>query len=146
MAEAAAAEETGAGESLLSCRIITPDAVVYEGRVESVVLPGEDGKFGVLFNHTPYMAVLATGPIRLEEPDDTVLMACSGGFAEVSDNRVRILVETAELSAEIDVERARKAIERARKRLEKRHEEDVDVPRARRALQRARVRLQVAEQ
>lgn len=143
MAEAADSAP-GTGNGLLSCRVITPDAVVYDGRVESAVLPGQEGKFGVLYNHTPYMAVLTTGPIRLRESDRTVSMSCSGGFAEVADNRIRILVETAELSTDVDVERAREALDRARTRLENRHEEDVDVPRAREALRRAEVRLKVA--
>lgn len=145
MAEAAADQRPETENGLLSCRVITPDAVVYDGEVESAVLPGQEGKFGVLYNHTPYMAVLTAGPIRLQESDRTVSMACSGGFAEVADNRIRILVETAELSADVDAERAREALERARRRLENRHEEDVDVPRARRALRRAEVRLKVAE-
>jgi len=140
------AEAAAAGGKRMTCRVITPDAVVYEGEVESVRLPGSEGQFGVLYDHTPYMAVLSTGPMYLREPDETVFMACGGGFAEVSDNEIRILVETAELSGMIDVDRAREALERARKRLEKRRETDVDVRRAREALERAKVRLRVAQQ
>lgn len=129
----------------LHCQIITPQEEVYEGDVRSLVLPGVEGKFGVLVHHTPYLAALQIGEIKVEEPDRTLFVSCSGGFAEIEENRVRVLAETAELPEEINVERARDALERAEQRLQERHMEAIDVRRARDALERAKTRLQVAE-
>jgi F-type H+-transporting ATPase subunit epsilon len=73
-------------------------------------------------------------------------MAITSGFAEVSDNKVSILVDSAEKAIDIDIERAQRALERARERLEKdRESEDIDFIRAELALKRAVSRMKVAK-
>lgn len=133
------------GRDTFRCRIVTPRETVFEGQVRSLVLPGAEGKFGVLVGHTPYMAALDVGEIKVEQEDGTRFIACSGGYAEVEEGEVKVLAETAELPEQIDVERARSALKRAQNRLEERRENDVDAQRARDALRRAENRLQVAE-
>jgi F-type H+-transporting ATPase subunit epsilon len=73
-------------------------------------------------------------------------MAVTTGFAEVSNDKVSILVDAAEKAGEIDVERARQAMERARERLGKdRKAEDIDYLRAEAALRRAVMRIRIVE-
>jgi len=126
--------------------VVAVDRKVYAGQAVSVTIPGADGYFGVLSSHAPLIATLGVGVVTIVPPDNSpVLLAVSGGFAEVTENHVTILAETAELAREIDVERARQALERARGRLAG-GQEGADIDRARIALLRAINRLRVAGQ
>ena len=124
--------------------IVTPERVVYSGQVESVQAPGSRGSFGVLAGHMPLLTSLQVGALRFaEEGGARVLMAVSGGFAEVCRERVTVLAETAERADEIDTQRAESSRQRAEERLARRNEEEVDVVRAQAALSRALNRLKV---
>lgn len=127
--------------------IITPDRVVVREEVDIVTAPGVMGEFGVMANHAPMVAALKIGPLRYRVGDRVQWVAISGGFCEVSQNKITFLVEAAEKAEEIDVERALRAKERAEKRLQQAHAqaEKIDYARARAALQRALTRLLVAE-
>jgi F-type H+-transporting ATPase subunit epsilon len=127
--------------------IVTPDRVVVSEEVDVVTAPGIEGEFGVLANHAPMIAAVKIGPLRYRVGDKEEWVAISGGFCEVSKNKIAFLVEAAEKSYEIDVERALKAKERAEKRIQAylAKTEEVDYARARAALQRALTRLLVAE-
>lgn len=128
----------------LHLEVVTPQRVVLRERVEAVVVPSSNGYLGILANHAPMVTVLGLGIVqfgRFHGPKRK--MAVSGGFLEVSRNRVTVLADTAELAEEIDVVRARSARERAVERL-RRQAANVDVARAERALARALNRLRVA--
>lgn len=127
--------------------IVTPDRVVVSEEVDVVTAPGVEGEFGVLANHAPMIAAVKIGPLRYRVGDKEEWVAISVGFCEVSKNKITFLVEAAEKSYEIDVERALKAKERAEKRIQAylAKAEEVDYARARAALQRALTRLLVAE-
>jgi F-type H+-transporting ATPase subunit epsilon len=127
--------------------IITPDRVVVSEEVDIVTAPGVAGEFGVLANHAPMVASIKIGALRYRVGDREEWVAVSGGFCEVSGNKITFLVEAAERAYEIDVERALRAKERAEKRLQEYQArvEHIDHVRARAALQRALTRLAVAE-
>ena len=114
--------------------------------VEIVVAPGSLGEFGVLEGHVPFLSGIVPGELRYTAANQTEHFVVTTGFAEVSENRVSVLVDAAEKAAEIDMERARRAMERAKERLAKdRGTEDIDFVRADAALKRAVVRIRVAE-
>lgn len=98
--------------------IITPDRVVVSEEVDIVTAPGVAGEFGVLANHAPMVAAVKIGPLHYKVDGKEEWVAISGGFCEVSNNKITFLVEAAERAWEIDVERALKAKERAEKRLQ----------------------------
>ena len=124
--------------------VVTPERTVYSGTVEQLRAPGTEGSFGVLARHHPMVASLDVGPIIIREQGGKGLrMATSGGFAEVSRDRVTVLAETVELGDEIDVARAEAARDRARERLARRREAEVDATRAEMAFARALNRLRV---
>jgi len=127
--------------------IITPDRVVVSEEVDIVTAPGVAGEFGVLANHVPMVAAVKIGPLYYRKDGKEEWVAISGGFCEVSKNKITFLVEAAERSWEIDVERALRAKERAEKRLQQyqAEAEKIDYARARAALQRALTRILVAE-
>ena len=129
--------------------IVTPEKNVYSGEVSSTTLPGDGGYLGVWANHAPMVAALVPGTLTLHEGASeipTALYAVGGGFAEVSDNEMVLLVDNAEAAGEIDTARAERALERAKDRLAKAlaGDEDIDAERARRARERAEARIHVA--
>jgi F-type H+-transporting ATPase subunit epsilon len=125
--------------------VVTPERSLISQEVESVVAPGSLGEFGVLEGHVPFLSGIVPGELRFTAGGKTERFAVASGFAEVSENKVSILVDAAERARDVDVERARKALERARERLAKRGAEDLDFVRADAALRRAIARIKVAE-
>jgi len=123
--------------------IVTPEKRVYSGEVARFQGSGTEGSFGVLARHAPLLTSLKSGQLAfLDHQGKARRVAASGGFAEVGDNQVTVLAETAEFAEEIDVARAQAARSRAEERLEKK-EEGTDVVRAQAALARALNRLKV---
>lgn len=95
MAAPAAAAATGA----LHVVVISPEATVYEGEADSVVVPAWDGELGILRGHAPLMALLGTGEIRITRGSGTERFHISGGFLQVVDDVVTVLSERAEIVA-----------------------------------------------
>ena len=98
---------------MLNLEIITPEKTVVKDEVDVVEATGAQGEFGLMPGHTQFLTALAIGEIRYIKNGVTTYLAASGGFAEVVDDKVTLLVDTAEAATEIDVERAKKAMERA---------------------------------
>jgi F-type H+-transporting ATPase subunit epsilon len=131
-------------EKPFSLEIIAPDKVVYRSEATSLTAPGVDGLFQVLYNHAPLLAQLGIGRLTVKTTEGADAdFAVSGGFVEVRNNHVVVLVDTVEAAQEIDVSRANAAKDRARDRLHNRSA-DTDVERAQIALLRALNRIRVA--
>ena len=131
-------------EKPFKLEIVSPRRIVYSGDATSVSLPGAMGGFQVLHSHAPLLSSLNVGTMKLRTAEGTeVFYATSGGFVEVRDNVVTVVVESAEWANEIDVDRARRAVDRAQGRLKTRAA-DIDVTRAEASLARAMNRLRVA--
>lgn len=126
--------------------VVTPEKIVVSEEAQIVASPGSEGEFGVLTGHTPFLTTLKTGIIRYTDASGKEhFVFVSGGFAEALPDKVTVLAESAEVSTDIDVKRAKEALARAEKRLaEERAREDIDFARARAALERATVRIRVA--
>ncbi len=127
----------------LIVEITTPQKKRVFEEVISCSAPGVMGSFQVLFNHAPLLSELGVGEIKIETGERQLFFATSGGFLEVLNNRVSLLLETCESAEEIDIRRAESAAERARRRLKER-QKDLDEARAAAALARAMNRLRVA--
>jgi F-type H+-transporting ATPase subunit epsilon len=131
-------------ERSFSVEIVAPDRVVFQGDATSVTAPGTLGGFQVLFDHAPLLSSLDVGPLKVKNTQGTdTVYATGGGYLEVRDNNVVVLVESAERPEEIDIERARSARARAEGRL-KSHDPSYDTVRAELALARALNRLRLA--
>jgi F-type H+-transporting ATPase subunit epsilon len=132
----------------LTLRVITPEAIVLDEAVESVVVPASDGLTGILPRHAPMVVALAPGNLKYTRGGSAQHLFVAGGFAEVHDDTVRVITQASERPSDIDVERAEQAAARARERLRAREAspgEDLDVLRAEAALHRAMARLQTAQ-
>ncbi|HKX46867.1 MAG TPA: ATP synthase F1 subunit epsilon, partial [Planctomycetota bacterium] len=129
----------------LTLRIITPERIVFDEPVESVRLPALDGSLGVLPRHAPMVVALEMGLLRYRKGGAEETVFVGSGFAEVSDNVLRVVASVGELARDIDEERARAAEQRARERLSAKEAVDVtsslDSLRAEAALRRAELRL-----
>ena len=126
--------------------VVTPEKIVVSEEAQIVASPGSLGEFGVLSGHTPFLTSLKTGIIRYTDASGKEnYVFVSGGFAEALPDKVTVLAESAEVSSDIDVNRAKEAMARAEKRLaEDRSREDIDFHRARAALERATVRIRLS--
>lgn len=99
-------------------RIIASDKIFFEGRCKNVILPTTDGQIGILAHHENMIIAIEIGEIRLQTAEgEWMNAAVSKGFAEVINNRLSVLVNTAERPEDIDIIRAREAKERAEEQL-----------------------------
>ncbi len=129
----------------LHLTITTPERIVLETEVSSVNVPTVEGEIGVLANHIPLVSILAPGELHAIATDGTEqVMAVSGGFVEVRDNKVVILADTAEKAEEIDEARAQAAREKAQALMQERATDDVGFADAQAALAKELARLKVA--
>ncbi len=127
--------------STMNVEVVSPESVLYSGEATMVItrtLGG--GEIAFQAGHAPFLAALTASHTRLFLADGSIEnLAVHGGFVEVSNNKVSILSDTAEMASRIDIDRARAAKERAEERL--RHENDAE---AVAALSRAHARLNAA--
>lgn len=130
---------------LLKLEVVTPEKYVISEEVEIVMAPGTLGEFGVLRGHTPFLTSIKPGKIYYQDANgNEKVVFVSGGFAEALPDRVTVLAESAEKRQNIDLERAKAALERAEKRLASR-DENVNFERAKAAMYRAIERIKIAE-
>ncbi|WP_347457958.1 ATP synthase F1 subunit epsilon [Clostridium sp. C105KSO13] len=126
-------------------KIIASDKVFYEGRCRKLILPAPDGEIGILANHENAVIALGVGDARLEYKEDQWMeIALGEGFAEVINNRVTVLVSTAERPDEIDIHRAEEAKERAEERLRQKQSTQ-EYYQTQAALARAMNRLKISQ-
>ena len=124
--------------------IVTPEEITYSEDIEVMEAPAIDGQIGILPRHAPLVTALKIGVLRVVENGEELFISISEGFMEVKPEHINVVVRTAELPEEIDVERAQSAKERAEERLES-DDEKIDKTRAQAALQRAMARLSAVE-
>ena len=130
----------------IKLEVVTPEKYVVSEDVQIVMAPGSLGEFGVLRGHTPFLTSLKIGRLHYKETSGQEReLFVSGGFAEALPDRVTVLAESAERRKEIDLERAKAALERAQKRLAEEKAENINFERARTAMYRAMERIKLAE-
>jgi F-type H+-transporting ATPase subunit epsilon len=102
------ASPTRAGGKQLEVRIITPERIAFQGKVDAVVATAYDGELGILPGHAPMMVVLGIGELRVRVGDRFEWFAIGEGFLHVLDDVVTVLTPFAESAREVDVEEARR--------------------------------------
>jgi F-type H+-transporting ATPase subunit epsilon len=131
--------------STFPLELVTPERILFSEEVQAVRAPGINGSFGVLARHAPMLTELTTGLIKLTLANGfESFIATTGGFMEVSRQKVIILADSAELSEDIDVEKARAAADRARKLLEV-PDSSIDAEAVRKELEHAENLIRVAQ-
>ena len=122
--------------------IVTPTKLLDEGQVEYVRCPGLDGSFGVMASHREAIIALGVGEIKVTQNWKDHFLATSGGFAEITREKVELLLETYERTEEIDTSRAENALQRAEERIKAK---GMDTILNKAALERAVNRLRVSK-
>lgn len=129
--------------SAFSINIATPHGLLFSGEVNSCMATAVDGKFQMLTNHAAMMSLIDIGEINIENLEGKKdYIATSGGFLEIKNNELNVIVESAEWARDIDLDRATSAKDRAEKRLSEKG--DIDIDRATIALMRAINRINVS--
>lgn len=75
----------------MEVQIITPDSTLFNGEATLVVVPGIDGKIGILNNHAPLVSSLVKGIVKVKHNDKEELFDIPGGVVEVSSNKITVL-------------------------------------------------------
>ena len=127
-----------------SVEIVTPIKVLNQESVQYLRCPGIDGSFGIMKNHREGVFALDIGAIKIETNSNTEWFSTSGGFVEVTSEKIELLLESVEKSNEIDVKRATEALERAKNR-KNNSQEKIDDIRLEASLSRAMNRLRVSK-
>lgn len=102
----------------LQVSIMTPDRVFWNAEAEELILPTNTGQMGILTNHIPLVTALDIGVMLVRTSTEWISVALMGGFAQIQDNKVIILVNEAEQSNTIDPTEAENALSKAKKGLE----------------------------
>jgi F-type H+-transporting ATPase subunit epsilon len=107
--------------------LVTPERAIWSGQATIVIARGSEGEFGVMNGHAPMLVQLGIGPLFIEPVEgERIAAAVDGGFLHVmtsgEETRVDVLAEHAELSNEIDVDKARRLQEDAERRIEADHD------------------------
>lgn len=97
----------------LTVRVITPDQIVCDRTAQEVILPSGSGQLGILTDHVPLLTNLDIGVMRIRDKNEWQMIAVMGGFAEVENNEVKVLVNSAELGTEINKETAQQELNQA---------------------------------
>jgi F-type H+-transporting ATPase subunit epsilon len=129
----------------LQLEIVTPEKQAYADEVDAVVLPGTEGELGVLPHHAPLVSTLGIGELRIRKGGVEESFAIVGGFLQVLPDKVVVMAETADMSSEIDLDKAQQARAEAERALQEGYHEGADLAAARAALQQALLRIRVAE-
>ena len=130
----------------LNVKVITPDKTVWDDKVEEVVLPSTTGQLGILSGHAPLLTALEIGVLRVRPGKEWKNIALMGGFAEVENDEIKILVNGAELGDNIDRNAAQTAYQEAQSRFDKVGNSDdrQEKIQAESSMKKARARLQAS--
>lgn len=130
-------------ENKIHFKIITPEKIVYEDDVESIIAKGVKGSFGILPGHIPFMSTLDIDTAKVLKNGKEIYFSVIGGAFQFKNNEAIILTEVAECGDDIDTVRAQLAKERAEASLSSAgNQRDVKIANA--ALARAMARLKAA--
>ena len=127
----------------IQLEVITPERRLLSETVDTVTVPGLDGELGILPGHTPLISQLQTGVLSYTQGGVTRRLVVSGGFVEVSGDRVSVLADLAEQPEEINASEARGEREQAERALSTFSGSEEDFAVARERLERSQARLQV---
>lgn len=132
----------------MQVRILTPQKQLLNiSAAAELYFPGDAGMIGVFPDHAPLVTTVSTGVVVCTEGDSNMshFLKVAGGVAEITNTTATLLVDVGEEAAEIDLERAKRALERAEARLSAKELGNVDLERAEKAKARATARIEAVE-
>lgn len=128
----------------LTVRVIAPDKTVWDGTADEVILPSTTGQVGILTGHAPIITALDVAVMQVKSGKDKwTKIALMGGFAEVDENEVTVLVNGAELGENIDAQEAKSLLAAAEQQVSSAASKEAQIEAAQ-AVKKARARSQAA--
>nr|QUE30030.1 AtpE [Erythrocladia irregularis] len=127
----------------LNIQVIAPDRTVWDATAEEVILPSSTGQLGILTGHAPLLTALDIGVMRVRIAKEWTSIVLMGGFAEVENNDLTILVNGAEEASQINLETAQANLEIAIEELEQSESPKTKIEKGQN-LRKARARVQAA--
>jgi F-type H+-transporting ATPase subunit epsilon len=128
-------------DDLLQVELVAADRLVWSGEAKMVIARTTEGDVGILPNHAPMLSLMVDGVVDVQTAEgETWVAAVDAGFLSVANNRISILSEHAEMSHEIDLEKARADLERAKSAGEYESEAEAEE-----AVRRAEARIRAVE-
>ena len=127
----------------LRLQVVTPERRVVESEADSVELPGSEGYLGILPGHTPLVTLLKTGVLSFRRGGAREAYAVSAGLAEIADDKISVLADSAQAASEIDAGAAER--ERAEAQMQMGTASADTLPEIRARLELAEARLAVAQ-
>jgi F-type H+-transporting ATPase subunit epsilon len=124
-------------------RIVTPNRVFFDGEVDSVIVRGTEGDLAIMAGHAPFLTNLQIATSKVIDGESERIFSLAGGYLYVEKEQTTIVAEACEWADEIDVTRAKRALDRAEKRL-KDKESSVNMKRAQISLQKAINRINIS--
>ena len=103
----------------ISLKVLAPNQNVYEGEAEEVILPSTTGQIGILPGHISLVTAIDIGVLRLRMNSQWKSIALMGGFAEIESDEVIVLVNSAEVGSDINVQKAEEALREAKSAISK---------------------------
>ena len=103
----------------ISLKVLAPNQNVYEGEAEEVILPSTTGQIGILPGHISLVTAIDIGVLRLRINSQWKSIALMGGFAEIESDEVIVLVNSAEVGSDINVQKAEEDLKKAKKAISK---------------------------
>lgn len=128
----------------LKIRVIAPDRTVWNADAEEVILPSSTGQLGILTGHIPLLTALDVGVMRVRVESEWIPIVLLGGFAEVENNIITILVNGAEEGSQINIDIAQNNLQKALSLLTE-AETNKEKIEATQKIRKARARVQAAQ-
>ncbi|HET56847.1 MAG TPA: F0F1 ATP synthase subunit epsilon [Deltaproteobacteria bacterium] len=129
----------------LLLEIVTPEEMIFSNEVEDVYVPGEEGAFGVLIGHAPMLSAVRPGELHFHRGGRELFYAVGEGYAEVTSERVTLLVETCERADRIDADKVKRRKEELEKKLDGLAKDDSEVEKIKAELEMADIKIKVSE-
>ena len=103
----------------ISLKVLAPNQNVFQGEAEEVILPSTTGQIGILPGHISLVTAIDIGVLRLRMDSQWKSIALMGGFAEIESDEVIVLVNSAEIGSDINIQKAEDALQEAKLKISK---------------------------
>ncbi len=133
------------GGRKIHIEVVTPYELFFEGDADQIILPAIDGEIGILPGYAPVIIALNPGEMRITRAAEVLFFSASDGYAKIELDQVVVVIGAAEWPGQIDLKRAKIALERRQKRLKDPSTTKMEELHTRRGILRAKARIKVAE-
>lgn len=128
---------------LLDVEIVTAEKTIFSGQASLILIPGIEGELGILSSHAPIITELDPGEVLIRNQQEELSLVLSGGFVEVFNDKVTILADAAERTNEINIEKAKEAIQKAEEIVDSKGS-DIDIQKALFVIRASKAQLRIA--